>query len=226
MLKKQNKAPERVMSFYSLKNGWHYGEGVRPKDKTLWDAQQLLLAAKYYEVEKSNAFPGIAGEVQVFFYLEKSGVGFEFNGEKKVKVTIETTETEDEIGEMTLNESIRFLGEFLLKNSKKDSGKNAEWKSYDSSTRNTIGTLTYKNSPLSHLETALQNMEEVYRSLQSSAHLTTAILSAIILKNSIRKIHPIQQSIGYLSSIYLKENTLALNSNKTTPLLETNVTTT
>ena len=59
---------EKISGFKQLQNGWHYGEGAPPTDETVNVALALNQEAAAVGFTKTNAFPGIEGEIQVTIY--------------------------------------------------------------------------------------------------------------------------------------------------------------
>lgn len=58
------RAEDKILSFKSLKKGWHFGEGVEFNESIIQKAILLNTEAKKAGY-RTNAFPGINGEVQV-----------------------------------------------------------------------------------------------------------------------------------------------------------------
>jgi hypothetical protein len=69
---------EKIISFLRLEEGWHYGEGIRPSQDNLKNALQILYALQTYGL-RSDAFPGVNGEIQVVAY----------NADETLEITIE-----------------------------------------------------------------------------------------------------------------------------------------
>ena len=59
---------EKIDSFGDLEAGWHYTEGVRFDPKVLEAAKSLVVKANEVGFEKTDAFPGLNGEVMVTIY--------------------------------------------------------------------------------------------------------------------------------------------------------------
>ena len=61
---------EKILSFRELPVGWHYGDGAPPTNKTVDAALRLNEEAISSGFEKTNAFPGVEGEIQVTAYTD------------------------------------------------------------------------------------------------------------------------------------------------------------
>lgn len=59
---------EKIRSFRELPTGWHYGNGNAPSDETIQKALTLNSELALSGFSKTNAFPGIEGEIQVTAY--------------------------------------------------------------------------------------------------------------------------------------------------------------
>lgn len=59
---------QKVNEFQQLPIGWHFGEGVPPPPERVRQAVNFLLFASVLGLERSNAFPGIRGQVEITFY--------------------------------------------------------------------------------------------------------------------------------------------------------------
>lgn len=70
---------KKINEFADLPQGWHFGEGVSPSKETRERAKKLLHAASWHGLERSNAFPGVNGQLQVTFY----------NADRMLELTIE-----------------------------------------------------------------------------------------------------------------------------------------
>jgi hypothetical protein len=87
---------EKVLSFGSLRPGWHYGEGVAPKQKAIEAALTIFWQFYFAGFEDTDAFPGIDGEIMVTAY----------HGDHYLEVLVET--------DGTMNFSYEFAGEDAL----------------------------------------------------------------------------------------------------------------
>lgn len=58
----------KVASFRNLPRGWHYGDGVPASEETAQTAKNLLLGMAHAGLWKTNAFPGIDGQMMVTAY--------------------------------------------------------------------------------------------------------------------------------------------------------------
>lgn len=64
-----NLGKEKVESFRNLELGWFYGSGIKPTDATIRNSLILLEEIINSGFEKTDAFPGENGEIQVTGYL-------------------------------------------------------------------------------------------------------------------------------------------------------------
>src|SRR5258708_32738608 len=67
-----NQTVQKIVSFKSLPVGWHYGDGVPPTDEMVKKALMLNAEAAKAGFGKTNAFPGIEGEIQITAYHEST----------------------------------------------------------------------------------------------------------------------------------------------------------
>lgn len=61
---------QKVREFAELPEGWHFGEGMPLSQARIDFAVTLLEFAEQFDVQRANAFPGIAGQVEITFYNE------------------------------------------------------------------------------------------------------------------------------------------------------------
>jgi len=73
----------KVREFEALPSGWHFGEGVDPPHQRIEQAVKLLQYASQAGVERANAFPGVAGQVEITFY----------NGDRMLELTLESDDS-------------------------------------------------------------------------------------------------------------------------------------
>ncbi|NQS89894.1 hypothetical protein HQ584_08910 [Patescibacteria group bacterium] len=71
---------QRISDFLKLPRGWHYGEGHAPNEETIDDALRIYNQATLLGL-KSEAFPGVDGEIQINCY----------SGNKTLEFTVEST---------------------------------------------------------------------------------------------------------------------------------------
>ena len=67
---------DKIRSFKQLKKGWSYGEGVPFKDSMLNDAISLIREANVAGFYRTNAFPGLNGEVMCTIYHKEHYLEF------------------------------------------------------------------------------------------------------------------------------------------------------
>lgn len=66
----------KIWSFRRLRNGWHCGEGSEFSERELLEAIKLHSEIVGVGILKTNAFPGLSGEVRVTAYQEDSYAEF------------------------------------------------------------------------------------------------------------------------------------------------------
>jgi len=76
---------KKIIEFKGLPTGWHFGKGVPPSESTVEKAFALNQEAAKAGFTRTNAFPGIEGEIQVTIYLQSAY--FEFTIEPNGTVT-------------------------------------------------------------------------------------------------------------------------------------------
>jgi hypothetical protein len=86
---------EKVDSFAKLQIGWHFGEGAPPTGRLRKKAIEFLRYAEISGIARANAFPGVAGQIQVTFYHEDSML--ELNIEGDGTVTIAEDEKQEQV---------------------------------------------------------------------------------------------------------------------------------
>jgi hypothetical protein len=100
----------KILSFRELPAGWHYGDGTPPADETIDAALRLNEEAAQAGFEKTNAFPGIEGEVQVTAWL--GSLCLEFTIERDGRITFVQEQAQQEIASesaLTLDEAVNRL---------------------------------------------------------------------------------------------------------------------
>jgi hypothetical protein len=95
------------LSFCDLPVGWHYGDGAPPSKETINLALRLNQEAVEAGFEKTNAFPGIEGEIQVTAWL--GSLCLEFSVERDGGITFVQELDQQEItyeSALTLDEAV------------------------------------------------------------------------------------------------------------------------
>jgi hypothetical protein len=97
----------KILSFGELPVGWHFGGGVPPAKETIAAALHLNREAEASGFDKTNAFPGIEGEIQVTAHL--GALCLEFTIERDGGITFVKEKGGQEIAYesgLTLDEAI------------------------------------------------------------------------------------------------------------------------
>lgn len=101
---------EKILSFSELPVGWHYGDGAPPANETIDAALRLNEEAAQAGFEKTNAFPGVEGEVQVTAWI--GSLCLEFTIERDGRITFVQEQAQREIAyesALTLDEAVNRL---------------------------------------------------------------------------------------------------------------------
>lgn len=81
--KHRPKTQDKIMSFLELQEGWHYGDGAPPSLKVVDYALKIVNQADFNDI-KTNAFPGVYGEILVTLY--HGDVCYEFTIENNLSI--------------------------------------------------------------------------------------------------------------------------------------------
>jgi len=89
----ENATKDKILAFSNLGKDWHFGEGVPPTKEILKQAVSLSdrIAISGF---RSNAFPGVDGEIMVTVYHGKNYLEFTFEADGTVTFVREKDETE------------------------------------------------------------------------------------------------------------------------------------
>ena len=116
---------QKISSFLKLSQGWHYGEGNAPNEKTVHNSLLINNQATLLGL-KTEAFPGINGEIQINCYSKDKTLEFTIESTGKIlrveeEGGIEISSQED----LTIEEALNFI--------RKEYGETT-WNSFDQST--------------------------------------------------------------------------------------------
>jgi hypothetical protein len=101
-----------VLGYAKLKAGWHFGKGEAPVQDTIDLAIKLLRYATQIGLTKSDAFPGVNGEIQLSFYRGETTIELIVEPNQTVSIFYETSEHEDQpIGGRSYDETIIWLSQ-------------------------------------------------------------------------------------------------------------------
>jgi len=104
----------KIDSFGKLPKGWHYGEGVPASKKRMEKAHKINDFFNGYGV-KTDAFPGIEGEIQVVAYLDEYYWEITIERDNSVVYVFEVNEVERECTESYTWQQVRNKVERFLK---------------------------------------------------------------------------------------------------------------
>lgn len=134
----------KILGFRELGDGWHYGEGVLPKNSVLDDAISLNQEAVRLAFFETDVFPGINGEVMLTVYYCNHYL--EFTIEPDGSVTFYREKDNEEVcyqEGLSFQEAKAKIGEF----------RKETWKEYEFSTESAIMTGESTDLSVSHLRT-------------------------------------------------------------------------
>ncbi|HZM03394.1 MAG TPA: hypothetical protein VFC44_10235 [Candidatus Saccharimonadales bacterium] len=86
----------KILSFGEFQSGWHYGEGIAFTKRAIEDAILLHRQIYFKGFQKTDAFPGQNGEIQITVYNENHYFQFERQKEGSWEVTHEDNNQEVE----------------------------------------------------------------------------------------------------------------------------------
>ncbi len=187
-----HKTHKKILGFKSLKKGWHFGEGIPPEESRLTQSIELNREAVNLGFLRTNAFPGVDGEIRVTVYHQKHYLEF----------TIETDDTVTYIHEVD-NQEIEYETGLSFEEAKGKikAFREKEWNLSETSI-GSILTLTCTDSSHSHL--GPQATTE-FLSSSNPARWNKVVQSANILKHSIKT--PMAQTFtGNSQPIFYKES--------------------
>ncbi len=100
---------QRISDFLKLPQGWHYGEGHAPNEKTVNDSLLINNQATLLGL-KTEAFPGINGEIEIDCYSKDKTLEFTIESTGKILLVedesgIETSSQED----LTIKDALDFI---------------------------------------------------------------------------------------------------------------------
>jgi len=104
---------EKIVSFRELPTGWHYGNGSAPSGETIQKALKLNSEMSLSGFSKTNAFPGIEGEIQVTAYHGPLYLEFTIESNGEIAYIYERNEEEIECKEkLDLETAIQIIRHF------------------------------------------------------------------------------------------------------------------
>lgn len=107
---------EKIREFKNLPQGWHYGRGIPPSDATIENAIELNIEAANNGFTKTNAFPGIEGEIQFTIYPGETYLEFTLEINGSITFLYEENGEEKEYREnLSFDEAIQKISNFKEK---------------------------------------------------------------------------------------------------------------
>ncbi|MCK4914105.1 MAG: hypothetical protein KAI59_06585 [Planctomycetes bacterium] len=103
---------KKILDFLDLPQRWHYGEGVAPSEQTVENAilmnnHAILLGLK------TEAFPGIDGEIQINCYFGNKTLEFMIESSGEISLVEEENDIEISSDEnLTIKKALDFLREY------------------------------------------------------------------------------------------------------------------
>lgn len=91
----------KVRGFLTLEEGWNYGEGIPINPAAVARAERVLDIGSDMGLTRSDAVPGLDGEVQVVFYQEDHRVEVTLDSERRIELIYEAPNREET--ELTCN---------------------------------------------------------------------------------------------------------------------------
>lgn len=88
---------KKIENFATLQKGWHFGEGNSISQDRIALVVYFLKQAEEWNIIRSNAFPGIGGEVEVTLHYKDATITFTWETDGTITVV------EDENGEIVLD---------------------------------------------------------------------------------------------------------------------------
>jgi hypothetical protein len=188
----------KISGFRKFPHGWNFGSGVPLSEEMFLRGITLLKLAEAGEIERSNAFLGDDGELQITFHFNKDTAAFTL----EVDGTVSITEDEEgkivsQLEELSDNESYSRLWEISKAQN-----------SLELSTSNTIGTRRMVGFLRRRLDR--HRMINVYRWSRHSVLKKTACQSANTYKNITLMLRGIRSSSG-ISAKKFFQTTAKLN---------------
>jgi len=89
----------KIAEFATLESGWCYGEGIHIQKQTQFQAQELFVALFSNGIEKTDAFPGLSGEIRVTGYKNEHYLELTIEGPDCVTFLYEQNDDEFEYNE-------------------------------------------------------------------------------------------------------------------------------
>jgi len=174
---RENTTKDKILTFSSFEKGWHFGEGVPPTKDIL---QQAVGMSDRIAISgfRSNAFPGIDGEIMVTAYHGKNYLEFTFETDGTVTFVREKEEIEVAYEEkLTFDQAKSRLNAF---------GAEKIWKNLSGLSTANIMTQPRESSKVSPLRILQGQGFHLYSKHASMKKIKLVPTSASIMKESHR----------------------------------------
>lgn len=109
----ENNFQKKILGFLDRPNGWHYGEGIPPKFRTITNVFKISDIAQMYDFE-IDASLGANGEIEVDCYNNNDTLEFIIEENQKVTYVLEREGQEEEyIENLSINEATDKLTNYI-----------------------------------------------------------------------------------------------------------------
>ena len=201
-----NQTIQKIREFADLPYGWHFGEGGPILDEDIERAENLLRKAEAWGIERSNAFPGVEGEIEITFHHEREtlSISFEVDGLLTIVEDSSNNIISDQEG-LTLETAEDKLWDFSQK-----SHTLSESYTYDFGTKKIIDLSDAHSRILAGIMTTpihRETLEREYLLYKRRAFMRRHVRSASISTDIIRQSRATPSSFGALArTVYQMAN--------------------
>lgn len=180
-----NETERKIQSFKLLQKGWSYHEGMEFQEQIISIAIDLNRTALNLGLSKTDAFPGLAGEVRVTIYEGKHDLEFTVEPDNSITFLYEVDNVEKDYQEsLDLHEAKARISKF----------SQTRWSILSSSAYSTQSITTERSNASPVWRSDLKT--ELFQSSTSSAFSIAERLSANTLKNSMGMLQASLPSFG------------------------------
>ena len=165
----------KIIAFRGLPRGWNYGQGVPPSEETINIARALNTDLQRSGFQKTNAFPGIDGEIQITAYHESFYLEFTISVDGKITFVQERDNEELRYEEgLSVADAVNKIRAFW----------GSLWASSDLSITYTTMTPKKRDLPVLHSETQATGL--AYPSLRKNVRNDLAQVFVTTSKDTIQ----------------------------------------